>query len=426
MRNMMAQDVQKGFKVLAVFLKWLLLALVTGLVAGGVGVAFHSLLEWCGEFRGEHPALLWGLPFAGVLIAWLYHTVGRDRDRGTNMVITAVRSDEPVPPATGPLIFVSTALTHLFGGSAGREGAALQLGGCIASMAGGLLRLDEKDRRVLVMCGMSAAFAALFGTPAAAAFFSLEVVSVGVMYYAAIVPCTVAALTGYLLAGALGVEPTMLPYAGAPELSALTMVRVGGLGLLCGLLAILFCITMHKTAGWMKRFFPNAMIRAAAGGCIIILLTLLCGTRDYNGAGMDVILRAAEGTTVPWAFLLKLIFTAVTLGSGFKGGEIVPTFFVGATFGCAAAPLLGLDPAFGAAIGLTALFCGVTNCPVTSLLLGLELFAGSVSYVGNSSFLFFLLACAVSYMLSGNFSLYGEQIIVYSKLRAEYINVKAN
>ena len=183
---------------------------------------------------------------------------------------------------------------------------------------------------------------------------------------------------------------------------------------------------MHHTAGWMKRFFPNTMVRAAAGGCMIILLTLLCGTRDYNGAGMNVIIQAASGTVVPWAFVLKLIFTAITLSSGFKGGEIVPTFFVGATFGCAVAPLLGLDPAFGAAIGLTALFCGVTNCPVTSLLLGLELFAGSVSYVGNSSFLFFLLACAISYMLSGNFSLYGEQIIVYSKLKAEYINVKAD
>lgn len=423
---MILQNAKKWYHAFLIFLKWLLLAVLTGLVAGGVGVVFHSLLEWCGEFRESHPAVLWGLPFAGVLIAWLYHVIGKDRDRGTNMVITAVRSNEPVPPATGPLIFVSTALTHLFGGSAGREGAALQLGGCIASVGGGLLKLDEKDQRVLVMCGMSAAFAALFGTPAAAAFFSLEMVSVGVMYYAAIVPCTIAALTGYLLAGVLGVEPTALPYAGAPEISLVTMLQVGVLGLLCGLLSILFCSTMHHTAGWMKRFFPNTMVRAAAGGCMIILLTLLCGTRDYNGAGMNVIIQAASGTVVPWAFLLKLIFTAITLSSGFKGGEIVPTFFVGATFGCAVAPLLGLDPAFGAAIGLTALFCGVTNCPVTSLLLGLELFAGSVSYVGNSSFLFFLLACAISYMLSGNFSLYGEQIIVYSKLKAEYINVKAD
>lgn len=401
-----------------IFCKWVVIAMTVGFCAGGVGVVFHHVLEWANHTWRAHSWLIWLLPLGGIVIAALYKYVGKDRDRGTNMVLAAVRSSETVSAATGPLIFLSTALTHLLGGSAGREGAALQLGGCIASQLRKPFRLDEKDTHIIVMCGTSAAFAALFGTPATAAIFALEVVSVGLMYYSAIVPCTLAALTGAMLARFFHVEPTAFSMGGIPALAFLPLVKVCLLGLLCAWVSNLFCLAMHQSTHWAKRLFPNVFLRAAVGGGLVILLTYLSGTHDYNGAGMDVIARAIGGEALPWAFLMKILFTAITLGFGFKGGEIVPVFFTGATFGCVAGLVLGLEPSFAAGLGLIAVFCGVTNCPVTSVILGVELF-------GSQGLLFFTAVCAVSYMLSGYGGLYGEQKIVYSKLKAEFIDIKA-
>ncbi len=402
-----------------VFGKWLLLAVATGLMAGAAGTLFHFVLEEAALLRVAHGWLLYCLPAAGLIIAASYKYLAGDKDKGTNMVLTAIRANEPVPLATAPLIFLSTALTHLCGGSAGREGAALQLGGSLGSWLGRTLRLDEKDSRVLVMCGMSAAFAALFGTPVAAAVFSLEMVSVGVMYFSALIPCAVASVTGFLVALSLGVPPTAFQLLHVPETSAVSLLSALALGMGCAALSILFCIVMHHAAHFFKKYFPNVFWRAAAGGLAVILLTLLLGTRDYNGAGMEIVAAAMAGSALPQAFLLKLLFTAVTLGSGYRGGEIVPVFFCGATFGCLLGGFLGLGPSFGAGLGLAALFCGVTNCPITSLILAVELFGG----VGLP---FFLVACGASYMLSGYYSLYGEQIIVYSKLKAQFAEIKAH
>jgi H+/Cl- antiporter ClcA len=178
--------------------------------------------------------------------------------------------------------------------------------------------------------------------------------------------------------------------------------------------AVLFCWVMHKTPAVYGRITQNPYLRVALGGVVVVVLSLLVG-RDYNGAGMNIIEKALNGDAKPYAFLLKILLTAITLGAGFKGGEIVPTFFVGATFGCAFGGLLGLDPGFAAAIGLVALFCGMVNCPLAALVLSIELF-------GSGSLLLFALACAVSYLLSGYYSLYSGQRVVYSKLRAEYVN----
>lgn len=400
------------------FGKWLLLSVLMGTIAGLAGTLFHFVLEEATILREENQWLLFFLPVAGIMIAASYHYLAGEKDKGTNMVLTAVRSNEPMPAVTAPLIFITTAFTHLCGGSAGREGAALQLGGSLASQLGSRLHLDEKDNRVLVMCGMSAAFSALFGTPVTAAVFSMEMVSVGVMYFSAIVPCMVASLTGFLVAGAFGVPPTIFSITKVPAVNMGSVGLVIVLGVLCAGLSIVFCESMHKSSHYLKKWFPNIYIRIAVGGCAIILLTLLEGSGDYNGAGMGIVAAALAGSALPWAFIFKIIFTSITLGSGYRGGEIVPVFFTGATFGCVAASFLGLPPGFGAALGLVALFCGVTNCPITSLLLGIELFGG----VGVP---FFLVVSAVSYMLSGYYSLYGEQIIVYSKLKAEFAEIKA-
>jgi H+/Cl- antiporter ClcA len=392
-------------------LRWLILALVTGVVAGGVGVLFHYCLELCPELRAQCPWLLYLLPAGGILIAAMYRYIGRDKDRGTDMILVAVRENSPVPPVTAPLIFISTFITHLLGGSAGREGAALQLGGSLASGLGNLFRLNEKDKRILVMCGMAAAFSALFGTPVASVVFSMELVSVGAMYYGAIVPCSISAIVGFLLAGAAKAEPVRFVLSTAP-INVVTLLQTLALGILCAAVSVLFWFAIKKSGQLQQKYIKNPFIRAAIGGAVIVVLTLVIGNQDYNGAGMDVIQKAISGQAHGYDFILKILFTAITLGCGFKGGEIVPAFFTGATFGCFAGGLLGMDPCLAASLGLLAVFCGVTNCPLASIVMGIELFGG-----GN--ILYICLVCAVSYMLSGYCSLYGEQKIIYSKFSFE-------
>lgn len=399
----------------AALLKWMAVGALVGGVGGFVGAAFHLGVSYATAVRQAHPWILYLLPVGGVVIAGLYKLC-RLEGKGTNAVIESVHFGKSVPTLLVPLIFVATVITHLLGGSAGREGAALQIGGGIGYRTGTLLRLGEKDLPLATLCGMSGVFAALFGTPLTATVFALEVISVGVLYYAGLLPCITASLTGYYIATVMGVEPTRftvaMPALTWPALGLVTALAVG-----CALVSILFCRGLHITERLAERWLKNSFLRAAMGGLIIVLATLALGTTDYNGAGMDVIQRAVEqGQADGWAWFLKLAFTAVTIGCGFKGGEVVPSFFVGATFGCAAGGLLGLPPSFAAAVGLVAVFCGAVNCPIASVILSVELFgAGGMAY--------FAAACAVSYLLSGYCGLYSSQTILYSKLRAEFINV---
>ena len=400
-------------------LRWIAIGGATGLLCGLAGGAFSYVLTWVTQAREAHPWLLFLLPAAGLLIVWSYRALGMENDSGTNQIIASVRSGEKPRLRLVLLIFFSTALTHLTGGSAGREGAALQIGGTLAASLGRLLRLGERNMNLIVLCGMSGLFTALFGTPVAATVFSLEVISVGILQYSALFPSLFSSLIARGITHLMGLQPLGWALLGRPELSPLSLLRVGGLAVLCALVSILFCVAMHGAAHLYQRLLPNRYLRILAGAALVILLTVLEGSGDYNGAGSAVISAALAGEVrVPWAFLLKIVFTALTLGAGFRGGEIVPTFFIGATFGCAAAPLLGLDPAFGAAVGLIALFCGVVNCPLASILLSVELF-------GAGSELFFALACALSYLLSGKFSLYSSQKLMYSKLEPRFIDVNA-
>ena len=402
-------------KGIYVFLVWSFIGAVIGAVVGVVGIAFHILLEEVTVFRMNHPWILFLLPVGGLVIAGLYHLLRMQNDRGTNLILIAVRVNEKVSLRLTPLIFISTIITHLLGGSAGREGAALQIGGSIGSFIGRKIKLDEKDERIITMCGMSAGFAALFGTPVAAVVFSMEVITVGIMHYSAIVPSIIAAVTATGLSMACGVTPTSFTLQSVPELSASGVGSVILLGVFCAGVSVLFCLTMETAGKYYKKIFKNGYIRIFVGGCIVVALTLLLGTRDYNGAGMDVITRAIAGEAEYPAFLWKILLTALTLGAGYKGGEIVPSFFVGATFGCVIGPWIGLPASFAAATGMAALFCGVTNCPIASVILCVELF-------GAEGIAYYTLACAVSYMLSGYYGLYSEQKIMYSKMQPEFIN----
>lgn len=414
------------------FAKWLVFAAICGVVCGGVATAFYYAFSAVTDLRHQNPWLLWLLPLGGVAIVQLYRMCGMAGDRGTNFVLVAVRENKPLRLRTAPLVFLSTIITHLLGGSSGREGAILQIGGSISSKIGRWMRLDDKDSRIITMCGMAAAFSALFGTPLTAAMFAMEVTSVGVLYYAAMVPCILSAIVGLWVAQAFDVPATAFTLEGIPNLSPLTLLQVIGMGILFALLSIFFCRLMHAAPHLYEKYLPNPNIRAAAGGALVIALTFLVwiwnpGSYDYNGAGEAVLHAAVGGHARPEAFLLKMLFTTVTLGAGFKGGEIVPVFFTGATFGCTVAPLLGLHPSFGAGLGMVCVFCGVTNCPISSLLLALELFAGdSLGLFTGQSLCLFAVCLAVSYMLSGYYGLYSEQKIVYSKLRPEFIDKKAN
>lgn len=402
----------------ATFLKWVLIAGIVGLVGGGVGTLFHTSVELATHFRLEHSPIMLLMPLGGIIIVLLYKLAKVPVNIGTNQVINSIRSDENVPIMMAPLIFISTVITHLFGGSSGREGAALQLGGSIGTKIGQLFHLDEKDMHLITMCGMSSVFSALFGTPLTATFFAMEVVSVGIIHYSSFVPCMVSSILAYRVSLLFNVEPVRFTLDVIPKLSLSIIAKVALLALLSAVVSSIFCIVMHKSHESMEKLFKNQFVRIAVGGIIIIVLTFLVNTRDYNGAGMDIIAKAMAGDARPEAFLLKIIFTAVTIGAGFKGGEIVPTFFIGSTFGCVVGSLLGIDAGFGAAIGLVALFCGVVNCPVASIILSIELF-------GSQGLILFAVACSVSYMLSGYYGLYSSQKIVYSKFRAEFININA-
>ncbi len=411
------EESKEVLRFLTGFLKWVLVALITGAVGGLVGSAFHLSVSHATAFRAAYPWLLVLLPAAGLVIGLIYHLLHTE-NKNTNTIIDAIHLGDRVPLALVPTIYLATVITHLFGGSAGREGAALQIGGSLGNYVGNLLRLDEKDMRIATLSGMSAVFAALFGTPLTATVFALEVISVGVLYYSALVPCLVSSLVALQIAALFGIAPERFVLAFVP-MPKLILLRVAGLALLCTLVSILFCLGMHQTEHLLRHLIPNDFLRVVVGGSVIVVLTLLLGTTEFNGAGMDSIARAVEqGVARPDAFFWKLLFTAVTLGSGFKGGEVVPCFFVGATFGCVAGALLGIPAGLAAAIGLVCVFCGAVNCPLASILLSVELF-------GSEALVFFALACGISYMLSGYFGLYSSQKIMYSKLKAEFINIHA-
>lgn len=398
------------------FSKWIVVAIVVGLAGGLTGSVFHLLLDHVTEFRIHNPWMIYLLPLGGLSIATLYRLTKSKGTIDTNRVIDAASRDEKVPLVMVPLIFISTLITHLFGGSAGREGAALQIGGSIGFNIGKALKLNKNDSHIITMTGMSAVFSALFGTPVTAAVFCLEVLTVGSLNYAGLLPCIVASTAAYYVAQLFGISPVRFTLEAIPQNSLSVIIKVIILASLCAVLSTLFCYSIKKTEHYMHNLIKNCYIRAAVGGILVIILTLLVGTYDYNGAGMDVVSRAISGNARPWDFILKIIFTAITLSAGFKGGEIVPTLFVGSTFGCAVSIVLGLDPGFGAAIGMIALFCGVVNCPIASIFLSIEIF-------GTAGVIPFTIACAVSYLLSGYSGLYKSQHILYSKLNSDYIDI---
>ena len=410
---MFRKQLRASIQYVIAFLRWTLTGVLIGGLCGLVGAVFAMAVEGATHLRQHHDFLLYLLPLGGLAIAGLYRLMKLPLSLGTDEIITTVRTQGRVPVLMAPAIFLSTTLTHLLGGSAGREGAALQLGGSLGAAVGDLTHPKADSRRIFELCGMAALFAALFGTPLTAAIFVLEIIEVGRINYRAILPCMVSAVTAALVAKLVGApeEPWFLA-SGLQAVDALSALQALGVGVACAVAAIIFCSAMHVCIKGFRYAVKNDFLRIALGGVVVVLMSLALGTQDYNGGGMHVIFAALAGEASPWAPLLKLLFTAVTLSAGFKGGEIVPSFFIGSTLGCAAAGLVGMSPTLGAALGLVGVFCGVTNAPLAAMLLSIELF-------GAEYLPLFGITAAVSFMLSGHFSLYHAQLFAEPKLGHE-------
>ena len=406
----MKTNIRAAARYVLAVLKWLVIAGALGVLCGLLGAGFHKLIDLATTFRQGHPWLLLLLPLGGLVILGLYQLCRVSFDAGTNLIITSVSAEADVPLLLAPLIVAGTSISHLLGASVGREGAALQLGGSIGHNIGKRLGMEREDTRACAMCGMAACFSAMFGTPLAAAIFVLEVTRVGVMRYGALLPCLAASYAAHLTALALGAEPMEFALTGQVPLSAVGLLQVAALAAGCAVVSILLCVALEGGSHLAKKYLENPCLRIAAGGAVMAAIVIGLNLYDYAGAGTPMIHQAVVGNAAPWAFAVKIALTALCVAAGYRGGEIVPALFVGATFGCVAAPLVGLEPGFGAAIGMIALFCSVVNCPIASLFLAAELFA-------TADLAPFAVAIAVAFVLSGYFGLYSSQIFHFSKVQ---------
>lgn len=383
-----------GFAVL------LLSAAIVGIICGAVGGVFAKSIGFVTALREEYPWLIYILPFGGLASVALYK-LAKVENIGTDRVLESVRGESKTPALLVPVVFAASVITHLFGGSAGKEGAALQIGSGVAELVSKISRADSKRRSALTVCGMAAVFSAVFGTPVAACLFAAEVAVLGRLAVVTALPALVSSIAAYLISLQLGVKPERFQLDSMPDFGAVLLLKIIAVAAITAFVSVVFCCVIRGGKKLFKKIFKNAYIRIFAGGCLIVFLTLLLGT-DYNGGGIFVIERIFEnGVVRPEAFLLKILFTVITVSAGYKGGEIVPSFFIGATLAAVLSPVFGLPAEFGAAIGMVAFFSGVTNCPVASSVIGIELF-------GADGILFFALAAFTARAFSGKVSLYRQ------------------
>lgn len=394
--------------------RWALLLIPTGTIIGSLCALFLWALDVATQQRFAHPWLLFGLPLSGGAVGLVYHWVGKSAEAGNNLIVDQIH--EPgggVPLRMAPLILASTVVTHLFGGSAGREGTAVQLGGSIASTVTKFYKLSPQDTRILLMAGIAAGFGAVFGTPVAGAVFALEVLTLGRIQYEALIPCLVAGLIGDWVCRAWGIHHT--PYtiayhATADGIDVLTFVKAGIAGAVFGLAALAFAESQHRLSAWFKAVVPFGPARPVIGGVVVIALVFAFGTRAYLGLGVwspnpsDPTIAGffEPGRVDHWSWLLKAVFTIVTLSAGFKGGEVTPLFFIGAALGNAVGSILGVPTDLFAALGFVAVFAGAANTPLACTIMGVELF-------GAEHTALIAVACFVAYLCSGHSGIYLSQ-----------------
>jgi H+/Cl- antiporter ClcA len=388
--------------------KWLPLALLVGALAGSASAFFLFALEWATATRLAHRWLVWLLPLGGFAVGWCYLRFGREVEAGNNLLIDQIHDpDKVIPLRMAPLVLGGTVVSHLFGASVGREGTAVQMGGALADQLTHVFRLRHEDRRTLLMAGIGAGFASVFGTPLAGAVFGLEVLAIGRLHAdalrcAALPACLVAAVAGDRIGLLWGVHHTHYAIGSLPALAAWPLLAVAIAGIAFGLAGRLFAGGTHALGGWMKGKIAYPPLRPLLGGIVIAVAAWLLPAEPYLGLGIPAIQAAFQQPAAPWDWAAKLGFTVASLGSGFKGGEVTPLFYIGATLGNALAPLLHLPFALLAGVGFVAVFAGAANTPVASTLMAIELFGGEVGlYAG--------IACAASYLCSGHTGIYRAQ-----------------
>jgi len=390
-------------------LQWLLLALVIAVLVGSASALFLFSLDWATATRLQHHWLIWLLPFAGFAVGWVYLRFGQDVEAGNNLILEEVHSPAKVIPLRmAPLVFLGTVISHLFGASVGREGTAVQMGASIADQFTSILKLNDEARRMVLMTGVSAGFSSVFGTPLAGGIFGLEVMALGRMRYTAIFPCLLAAIAADQVGLMWGVHHTHYAMSSIPQMSIWTLGAVIIAGGCFGLAARVFAQATHLIGGVMKTHVPYPPLRPFIGGAIVATAVYLLHADRYIGLGIPVIVDAFQHPLAPWDFLGKLAFTVTSLGSGFKGGEVTPLFYVGATLGNALAPLLHLPFAFLAGIGFVAIFAGAANTPIASTLMAIELFGADIG-------IYAAVGCVVAYLVSGYTGIYRSQRVACLK-----------
>jgi H+/Cl- antiporter ClcA len=409
-RGLIHFDVAEHGRLIVHLVKWIVLGALVGALAGLAGAAFLVTLEWATDLRLDNAWLIGLLPIGGLAVGLAYHYGGGDSSEGNNLIIDEIHEPRGwVPRRMAPLVFIGTVITQLFGGSAGREGTAIQMSGSLTDNASRVLRLNPADRRIMLISAIAGGFGAVFGVPLAGAVFALEVQAIGRMRYDALVPCLTASTIGALLVHALGVEHTPVPQLAHVPLDLALLGKVAVAGLVFGLVSVLFSELTHGLKRAYAALIPWVPARPLVGGLLIIAMTTAVGAQTYNGLSLGLIHAALFGGDVSgWAWLLKLLFTAVTLGALFQGGEVTPLFVVGATLGAALATVLGVPVTFLAALGYVAVFAGATNTPIACTVMGLELF-------GSGAAPYFAVACVVSYVFSSHRGIYTSQRLAVSK-----------
>lgn len=384
------------------FIKWFFLSAISGGVVGLVISLFLKSLQYATVTRENNPWIIYLLPFGGALVSYLYLKYGGDSSKGNNLIIERINSGGGyIPFKMTPLVFLGTFITHLFGGSAGREGTGVQIGASISSKLGRLINLKGMDHTILIISGVSSGFGVVFGTPIAGTVFGLEVSSIGKMRYDAIIPCLISSFIGNQIAMLLKVQHTHYHMSGITDNPSI-FYKVVFCAVIFGLVSKLFSELTHYLKKYFSEKIPNPCVKSFIGGILIIALVLILNTRIYLGLSLDLLGNSFESKIIGYAFLLKLIFTSITLATGFQGGEVTPLFVIGATLGNFLSYIVNLPISFLSGLGMISVFCGATKTPLASFIMGVELFgAENIKYI--------FIACIISYVFSGKSGIYSSQ-----------------